>query len=202
MPRKLLVLLGFCLFSHLALAETCVDIRDFDLANATIQVGNEDANKLRTLFNGPDPDIGPFSMKNGVATIPDPPDPEFPDPDWKAELIVNRLIHPDSATWVRVIILENVHLRGTGTFRYVMAFSCQRGHLIRLFQFSSECVTLKHLDSAHLQLYQAIWQTRDAHCCPSSHRELSYTWNPQSHRYHLLRASSPSIGAKFTPDEK
>jgi hypothetical protein len=100
-----------------------------------------------------------------------------------------------------VIVLDKNHLTGTGDWRYVIAFGCANGSLVRLFEYGSEGVTLKHLTQQTMHLYQPIWAATDAHCCPGKHLEVLYKWNAQEHKY--KRASSIS-GKGFAPlpDEK
>jgi len=197
MSRILLAALTFSLFSNSAWAQACADVRRFDFRNATIHVGSSDKNELQTLFNEPHRLALTFHLRDGVALSYDDPSAKSGTPDWKAELVLDREVHPEPSIWIHVIVLEDVHMTGTGTWNYVMAFGCDKGRLVRKFQFTSEGVSLKHLDDQTLQLYQGIWLPTD----PSRHRELIYKWDARVHQYRLA-ATVPDIGAKRTPDKK
>ena len=201
MIRMLLVAFTFCLLSSSAWSQACADIRRFDFRNATIRVGSFDINKLTGVFNDSRGLALTFRLRNGVALTYEDPASKSETPDWQAELVVNREVHPEPSIWMRVIVLEDVHMTGTGTWRYIVAFGCEKGRLVQKFQFTSEGIYLKHLDNQALQLYQAIWLPTDSHADPSSHRELIYKWDARVHQYRLADSTSGN-GAEQAPDEK
>lgn len=194
MPRLFLFTLLFGLLSYSASAQTCIDIRRFDFKNAAIHVSESDANELQTLFNASRGDARTFHLRDGVGLTYDFPESNPQTPDWRTELITDREAHPEPTIWIRVIGLEDDHLTGTGTWHYVLAFSCEKGHLVRKFQFSAEGVHLKHLDDQTLQLGQGIWISSDSHADPSRERELTYKWDAQLHQYRLTSKTSPTKG--------
>lgn len=202
MLRPVLVLLGLCLSTTSAWAQACLDVRSVDFRNAAIHTGQNDERDAQAVVNGAVPAPDSFQLQHGVALVhDDPAAPVSSPPDWRVELTADRKIHADASTWVRVIVLEEVHLTGTGTWEVILAFACDQGRLVRLLQYGADGVILKHLDAARLELYQALWKPSDAACCPSRHVELTYAWNEQDHRYRRARAA---VGDGFdaTPDEK
>jgi hypothetical protein len=199
MVRLVILVIGSYLFSGSAWAQACTDIGKIDFRNSIIPTSSHDENELQTLFNEAS-DLGsPFDMRDGKA-FPDSPDQN--SPEWEAELLVDRLINPDSSTWIRILVVENSHLKGPGSWRFVLGVSCRDGHVIPVFRFSAEGVTLRHLDTRAILLYQAIWTHDDSHASPSLHREVRYEWNKEQHRFIRASASTPSAGAVFQPDEK
>lgn len=183
MLRPLVVLLAFGLTAKIAWTQTCVDVRAVDFRNAAIRTGAADANEAGLLFGGAAPLTDGFELRRGVALLRDDPEAAGSAPDWRVELVTDRKIHAGADTWVRVLLLEENHLSGTGMWEVVLAYACERGKLVRLFQFSGEGVSLMHLDAEKLQLYQALWKPSDPHCCPSRHVELTYAWDAETHRY-------------------
>ncbi|HEY6446471.1 MAG TPA: hypothetical protein VIY53_08430 [Acidobacteriaceae bacterium] len=172
------ILLG--LISMAAGAQTCTSIRQFDFRNSQIPIAARDASGASS---GPEL----FRLENGEGFISDDPD----DPqshDWGLSLLADRLEHPDPSTWIRVIVVEKDHLTGSGDWRYVLAFACERGSLTSLFQFGEPGVVLDYVTGQTLELTQAIWGEGDAQCCPTRSRNLTYKWNPQRHRYDLSRS--------------
>lgn len=160
-----------------AAAQSCSDIRSFDFKNATIITAARD--------DGSRQEVDSFHFQNGKGfTSDDPDNPQ--EHDWQLELDSDHLVHPDPSMWLRVIEFDRDHITGTGDWYYVMAFTCRNGHLFRVFQYSSEGVSLKHLDGSNLELYDAVWALNDAHCCPSRHSEIVYQWDAGSHRYHRI----------------
>lgn len=193
MLRIFLVGFAFCLTSDSVCAQTCKDVRHYDFKNSIIRVGAQDENELQTLNNSSRGDARVFRLKNGVGLTYNFPISKTPD--WQAELVMDREAHPEPSIWIRVIALEDVHMTGTGTWRYILAFSCEDGRLVRKFQFTSEGVVLKYLDNETLQLTQAIWKPTDAHADPSEYRDLSYKWDSKVHQYRLA-ATDPRSGGK------
>lgn len=190
MVRRLFVVLVFCLLLNSAQGQACSDIKRFDFKNAIIQVGSTDDNELPTLYNASRAEALTFHLKDGVAETYDGSPLESGVPDWRAELLQDRQAHPEPSTWIRVIVLEDNHLTGTGTWHYVLAFGCNTGRLARLFQFTAEGVSLGHLDDQTLELHQGIWTATDSHADPSRQRVLTYKWNAQQHRYRRVATVS------------
>jgi hypothetical protein len=155
MLRTWLVMFVLSAFSIPAWTQICADVQSFDFRNATIQTASHDEGSHRGAES--------FHLRKGVAFISDDPD-SLKFHDWRVDLLVDRTVHPDSSTWVRVIVLVKDHLTGTGTWSYVMAFGCQKGSLVRIFEYSSEAVELKHLDDEKLELDQAALNPKDVHC--------------------------------------
>jgi hypothetical protein len=185
-------MLVFCLLSISAQSQACSNVRHFDFKNVTIHTAPSD--------DGSRQGSETFHLRDGITFISDDPD-SLESHDWKVELLEDHAVHPDPLTWIRVIVLERDHLTGTGTWHYILAFSCQEGHLVRLFQYSSTGVNLMHLDDQSLQLYQAIRAPTDSYANPSRHSVLSYKWNAKEHRY--LRADPVARDdSKSKPDEK
>lgn len=202
MLRPLVVLLAFCLTAKFTWAQTCLDVRAVDFRNTAIRTGPANENETWALFGGATPLPDGFELRHGTALIHDDADAsESSSPDWRVELVLDRKIQPDPDTWVRVIGLDEDHLTGTGAWKVVQAYACQQGKLVRLFQYSGEGLSLKHLDAETLRLYQAIWKPGDPHCCPSRHVELTFAWDAEAHRY---RRAGAMVGDGFAtvPDER
>jgi hypothetical protein len=188
------VVAGF--FSAGASAKPCSEIRSFDFRNATIRVGVADENP-----KGPRGMADSFHLQNGSELIYD----EFgslksENPEWGVDLVDDRVVHPDPSTRLRVIVLVDDHLGGTGTWTYVLAFDCQRGNLVRLFQYSGEGVGLKRLTDQTIELDQSIWRPTDAHCCPSQDADLAYRWIATLHRFR--RVANVLKNGDETPSNK
>jgi hypothetical protein len=201
MTRTLFVLLAFCLLLNHAQGQHCSDIRHFDFKNATIIVGLTDDNELQTVYNSSRAEAHTFRLRDGVAETFDDPSLKSGTPDWRAELLQDREVHPEASTWIRVIVFEDDHLTGTGTWHYVLAFGCNKGRLTQLFRFTAEGVSLAHLDDQTLELHQGIWSPSDSHADPSMQRVLTYKWNEREHRYRRV-ATVSGDGAKSKANEK
>jgi hypothetical protein len=185
MLRMVLVALISSVLSISIWAQTCTDIRSFDFKNATIHVAEADRNESPTPFDSSRGLARTFHLRNGIALSYEDAAPNLGTPDWQTKLVFDRAVHPEPSIWIRVIGLEDDHMSGTGAWHYVLAFSCDKGHLARRFQFTSEGLKLSHLDDHTLQLDQAIWLSDDSHAEPSGHRELTYTWDARVHQYRL-----------------
>jgi hypothetical protein len=184
----LAVLLGL----NFAQAQACDDVRAFDFRDARIHVAATD--------DGEHSEPAAFNFQHGIAYLSD--NPGSPQSrDWRVGVVVDRSAHLDPSLWIRVIVLDKNHLTGSGGWHYILAFDCRKGWLNRLFQYGSEGVTLRHLDSRRLQLYQAVWAPSDARCCPTMHADLLYEWNLREQRF-VRTASIRHQGFEAVPDEK
>jgi hypothetical protein len=192
MLREFVVVSAFCLFLRPLNCQLCQDVRTFDFRNATIQIAPQDEGSRQGSQS--------FALRNGIAFTSNDPD-SLKSHDWRVDLLVNRTVHLDSRTWASVIVLEKDHLTGTGTWGYVLAFGCENGVLVRLFQNSSQGVILKHLTGSEIELYEPSWKVGDAHCCPSAHRELVYRWKPNEHRFQSM-SSTTEDGFESKPNER
>jgi hypothetical protein len=181
MQRAAILIFAACLLSPSMPAQTCANIRTFDFRNATIHIAVHDTDGKTSVSESKDDSAESIRLHDGAGFSSDG---EAGAHDWRITSIENHLLHPDAKTWVRVIVLDKNHLTGTGDWRYIMAFTCADGSLVRLFQYGSEGVSLKHVEDRALVLYQAVWGSEDAHAEPSEHRELAYRWSATDHRYH------------------
>lgn len=181
MPRLFAPII-LSLISIAAGAQTCSSIRNFNFRNSDIPIAARDASGVSS---GPEL----FRLQNGTGFVSD--DSDNPQShDWGLNLLADRLEHPDPSTWIRVVVVDKNHLTGTGDWQYVIAFDCKGGSLTSLFQFGQEGVMLKDVTDQTLELYQAIWDKDDAHCCPSRHMDLKYKWSPLRQRYDLASSRS------------
>ena len=174
MMRRLALLFILGSISGAVRAQTCSNVRSFDFRNASIPIAAQD--------DGGSSGADFFRLQDGRGFSSDDPD-SAQSHDWQLDLVADRLEHPDPSTWIRIIVVDKDHLTGTGDWHYVMAFDCQHGSLVSLFQYGSEGVELKHLSERTLILYQEVWKKDDPHCCPSGHTILAYHWNAARHRY-------------------
>lgn len=99
-------------------------------------------------------------------------------------------------------MIQDDHITGTGSIRYVLGFSCHDGALVSVFQFNAEGVRLKHLDRQEIRLYQAIWGPDDPHAIPGKHREIVYTWDTHTNQYLRSGVSPMEEGSVWEPDER
>ncbi len=172
--RAGLIAAGFCAFSGVGLAQTCADVKTFDFRNATIEVAARD--------DGGHAGVDSFHLRDGVAFTSD--DPDSPDAhDWRVNVVLDRTVHPEAQTWLRVLVLEKDHLTGSGSWYYVLAFGCRNGKVSRVFQYVSLNVSLQHLDDAEIDLHQAVRLPGDSQAEPSWHCDLVYRWSAAEHRY-------------------
>jgi hypothetical protein len=143
---------------NIASGQACSDIRSFDLRNATISSSSA---------GGSPGGHSVFHFRNGKAFIDDDSvSVNSQIHDWELEITSNVLIHPDSSTWLRVITFDRTHLTGTGTWNYVMAFTCKQ-QLIHVFEYSGLYLRLTHLDTQTLVLEQETRKKNDPYCCPT-----------------------------------
>lgn len=190
----LLIWLAGSSLSIPALAQSCRDIAGVDFRNSTIRAARDDGKHDYGLFNGPGPG-GEFRLHNGeslqwdlgprdLAPLSDKERVELMgQPDWKITLEQDNLLHPAGSAGVRVLVLHQVHLTGTGAFTYVFAFGCKGGKVRKIFEASGESVQLERATDGGLDLSAAIWSKGNAHCCPSGAARVHYEWSAALGRF-------------------
>lgn len=190
--RRVLMAVGIALLPCFLHAQACDEIRTFDSRNATIDLSPRD--------DGSRQDGESLTLQNGSAFLSD--NPSSPNShDWQVEILVDRVTHLQPSMEAHVVVLEETHLSGTGARDYVLVFGCRHGSLARLFQFSSEGVSLKHLDGGMLELYEPLWKRSDPHCCPSRHLTLRYRWDAGARQFDQV-ARSAGNGFETIPDKR
>lgn len=106
-------------------------------------------------------------------------------PDWRTTI---RQDHPLPASGIRLLVLEQNHLTGTGSFTYIFGFHCGAGSLRQIFEASGQGLKLERLTANGMDISVAIWSNGDPHCCPRRKVHLTYLWSPSRKRF--LRQSS------------
>ena len=174
MQRLALVMAACSVFASVSRAQTCTDVKTFDFRNATIQVASR-------IVRDPSA-VDSFPLRDGVAFTSD--DPDSPDAhDWRVKLILDRTVHPESDTWLRVLELEKDHLTGSGSWYYVLAFDCRKGNVERVLQYGSLNMSLRHLDDTEIDLHQAVRLPEGSGGEPNWHCDVIYRWSSTDHAY-------------------
>jgi hypothetical protein len=109
-------------------------------------------------------------------------------PDWKTTIQQDVTLHLTATTDVRLLVLDQVHLTGTGSFTYIFGFQCAAGSLRKVFEASGEGVNLKRTTKNDMEISVGIWGKNDGHCCPRREVLLRYHWSPSLKRF--VRESS------------
>jgi hypothetical protein len=146
------------------------------------------------LFNGPGPG-GPLRFHDGVFLQWDLT-PEMwsvlsseeraetnAKPDWKTVIQQDITLHPPATKAVRLLVLDQLHLTGTGSFTYIFGFQCTAGLLAKVFEASGEGLRLERTNESGMDIAVAIWNKDDAHCCPRREVHLKYRWSPSLKRF-------------------
>ena len=186
----LLLLIGTLRPPILAGQSACTDISSFDFPNRVIVAHREAHPVFYGTFNGPAPG-GTIRLRNGRFYEWDEPtgvSKKNTKPDWLTEINRDLVVHPPQSAGVRLLSLVRTHLSGTGSFTYILGFTCQDGSLSKIFEASGQGLNLVKVTDAAMDLAVAIWAERDSHSSPSSVVSLHYVWSPRLKRY--VRSSS------------
>ncbi len=178
-----------------AFAQACRDIATVDFRNSVIQAKPYSGRPFYGPFNGPGAG-GDFRLRDGVF-------PEYEGftprelaalsvkerkevtskPDWETTIEHDEVWRPGGTSNLRVLVLSQVHLTGTGAFIYVLAFECNARAVRKVFEASGEGVKLERTTADGIDISVGVWGSGDGHCCPSRVVDLHYTWSPQKHQF-------------------
>ena len=160
-------------------AVSCHDISSVDFRNLVIPAKAYSGKPYYGLFNGPGPG-GPLRLRNGVFYQWDggEHDKDNAKPDWETTIQQDILLHPAGSDAVRVIVLDQVHQTGTGSFTYVFAFQCDAGSLNKVFEGSGEGVKLDRATGNGMDITVGVWGENDRHASPGREEHLRYRWVP------------------------
>ena len=185
--------------SNAIAAVSCRDIARVDFHNQVILARSDSGKPDYGVFNGPGPG-GPLRMRDGVflqwdltpgmwaMLSPEEREETNRKPDWKTTIQQDVTLHLTATTDVRLLVLDQVHLTGTGSFTYIFGFQCAAGSLRKVFEASGEGVNLKRTTKNDMEISVGIWGKIDAHCCPRREVLLRYHWAPSLRRF--VRESS------------
>jgi hypothetical protein len=187
--------LAFVLCASNAMAAvSCSDIASVDFRNLLIPATSYSGKPYYGAFNGPGPG-GPLGLRGGVflqwdltagerATLSVEEREEIDHkPDWKTTVQQDVMLRPAESAGVRILVLDQLHLTGTGSFTYIFGFQCDAGALKKVFEASGEDVKLERAASDAMDITVGIWGAHDAHCCPSREDHLRYRWSPSLKRF-------------------
>lgn len=181
-------------WSLLASWAACRDVASIDFRNRVIPAASDLGKADYGTFNGPGPG-GPLRLRDGLflqwdritsriwSEMPAEEREEIKQkPDWKTTIEQDTLIRPTGSGGIRVLVLSQVHLTGTGAFTYVFGFRCSSGSLQKIFEASGEGVKFERATDNGIEVTVAVWSQDDAHCCPSREERLRYIWSPARKR--------------------
>jgi hypothetical protein len=176
--------------SNAIAAVSCRDIASVDFRNQVIPARSGSGRSYYGEFNGPGPG-GPLRLRDGVFLqwdFPEEREDTNRKPDWETTIQEDITLHPTAAMDVRLLVLDQVHLTGTGSFTYIFGFQCAAGSLRKVFEASGEGVKLERTTENGMNISVGIWGKGDAHCCPRREVHLRYRWSPSLRRF--VRESS------------
>ena len=185
--------------SNAIAAVSCRDIASVDFSNQAILARNGAGKPYYGLFNGPGPG-GPLRLRDGVflewdlspgmwaMLSPEEREETNGKPDWKTTIREVATLHLTATTDVRLLVLDQVHMTGTGAFTYIFGFQCVAGSLRKVFEASGQCVNLERTTGGGMDISVFVWGKDDAHCCPRREVHLRYRWSPSLKRF--VRESS------------
>jgi hypothetical protein len=180
--------------SNAIAAVSCRDIASVDFRNQVIRARSDSGKPYYGVFNGPGPG-GPLRLRDGVflqwdltpgmwaMLSPDEREETNGKPDWKTTIQQDITLHPTPTMDVRLLVLDQVHLTGTGSFTYIFGFQCAAGSLTKVFEASAEGIRFERTTENGMDISVAIWNKDDAHCCPRREVHLRYRWSPSLKRF-------------------
>jgi hypothetical protein len=147
-------------------AVRCEDVTKLDFRNLVIRAGH------RT-----------FAFHNATAVNYDRPpeeqDPEHSQPDWKAEIEKDSVIHPEPDVVVRFLLIHDSHETGSGWRYYAMGFRCSGGKLQQVFHLDGMSLSVDRLDSTTISVSLNVTPGKPIR------KHWSYSWDRGTSKYIL-----------------
>lgn len=104
-------------------------------------------------------------------------------PDWKTTIEQDIILDPAPSERVRLLVLFQNHVTGTGSFTYILGFQCTGGSVKNIFETSGEGIKLAPAIGNRMELTVGIWAEGDSRCCPSQEVSLTYRWSVSLKRF-------------------
>jgi hypothetical protein len=149
----------------------CKDISSLDFKNLTFQVGKMS-----------------FEFHNGEASNYNTPDyvpinPEDGPPDWDAEIDRDSIVNASAIVPVRFLLIDNMHVAGSGWDYYLVGFRCSNGVLKTVFALNGHLsLKIEQLDPSGVVMSTIPWgKTKRAYS--------TYVWNDKAEKYIRSAAS-------------
>ena len=154
---------------------TCDDVSRIDFKNGVVDLGS----------------FGSFVFKDGRAcgsegVLPgqNPAcDCASSKCDWDIQIQEDKVLSPEPRWQVRLLVVSESHLTGSGAWGQVLAFECRRGQLTKMldrsYLYGVKFTQIKNgfeLESGH-------WLPTDARCCPSRQQREWFRWDLAKSKY-------------------
>jgi len=107
--------------------------------------------------------------------------------DWKMRVSEDQLLSPEPGRQLRLSIIEEDHLTGSGAWGRVLLYECRNHQLKKMMD-------QRYLYGVHFtptragfNLESGYWLPTDARCCPSRRQQERFRWDSAKHKYTLSR---------------
>jgi hypothetical protein len=141
----------------------CADVRQVDFHNFNIAVGD-----------------AVLKFRNGVATLYEDGTEGAPQTEeWEATIKREFTIDVAPARTVRFILIDNVHVNGSGSRFYLVGYGCLQRKMKRVFEREGFSLAIVSTDTRAVVVALTIGPAA------STTRFFSYVWNDKASHYEL-----------------
>ena len=149
-------------------AGRCSDVTKLDVRNLTIRTAQRE-----------------FAFHKGIAINSDGfQAPEQSTPDWKAEIVEDKIIHPTPNVVVRFLVIHDSHESGSGWQIYATGLVCAAGKLHEVFHRDGMSLDVDRLDSTTINVSLNVIPGKP------TRKHFSYTWDLNTSKYLLSSTRS------------
>ena len=146
-------------------AVRCGDVTKLDVRNLTIRTAQRE-----------------FAFHNGIAIDFDGYEDRTagpPKPDWEAEIVGDKVIHPAPNVTVRFLVIHDSHETGSGWQIYLTGFLCEDGKLKEVFHRNGMSLDTDRVDSTAIVVSLNVVPGKPIR------KHYSYTWDVNTSKYVL-----------------
>jgi hypothetical protein len=154
----------------------CSSIETVDFNNASIIVGRSP--EVVTFKSGKACPINRFSGKC----------------DWEHTITMDKILHPNSAVTVRLLVINRNHLTGSGAWDHLNLYICKNGSVKSIFEAAYLYGAKLHLkNDMQFAIKSGQWQDKDPTCCPSREKEELFLWNSHEEKYVVINSKLSEV---------
>ncbi len=129
--------------------------------------------------------IGRLQYTNGRACTSDE---NLPDKcDWEHKITRDEILRLSPSKEVRLVVINSIHLTGSGASDNVLVFDCLGGLMKTMFDKSFLYgARIQHTRNGELVFVSGKWAKGDPTCCPSAERSEIYRWDEKASTFNLV----------------
>jgi len=179
-PGAAVIILCFCMTSaagqgQVKQATPCDDISKIDFRNGSLDLGGFGLLAFKEGRACGNEEIGVHQDRNCEC--------ESGKCGWDMKVTDDIKLRPEPNTRLRLLIVSETHLTGSGAWARLMLFECQDGRLTTTWDREYLYGATLTQSANGFDVESWYWLPHEARCCPTRKQRESFHWNSIQHTY-------------------